>query len=175
VSKIMIIDKDITVQMDLEEYFEQSHHHLVGIVETEEAAITVAKETKPDIILMEIDLPGKIDGIGIAENIKRGMDVGIVFMTVCSSIDVVNRAKRVSPLAYVLKPFGVREISAAIEISLHNQTNVRKLQAANQELRRQVTAKDESDDYSLMEKVHVPILRGARVSAIGLTSWRFTP
>lgn len=88
-----------------------------------------------------------------------------------------------SPLAYVLKPFDVREISAAIEIALHNQTKVRKLQAANRKLKGQVaeqeieltSLRDESDVYSLMAKVYPPILRGARVSAIGLTRWRFTP
>jgi AmiR/NasT family two-component response regulator len=182
-SKIMIVDNDITVQMDLEEYFGQSHHHLVGIVETEEEAIFVARETRPDIILVEIELPGEIDGIGIAGNIKRDMDVGILFMTVCSNIDVVNRAKQVSPLAYVLKPFDVRGISAAIEIALHNQTKARKLQAANRKLKGQVaeqgielaSLKDESEDYSLIANVHAPVLRGARVSAIGLTKWRFTP
>jgi len=182
-SKIMIVDNDITVQMDLEEYFEESHHHLVGIVETEEEAILAARETRPDIILVEVDLPGEIDGIGIAGNIKRNMDVGIVFMTVCSDTDVVNRAKQVSPLAYVLKPFDVRGLSAAIEIALHNQTKARKLQAANRELERRIekqkfelaTLKDESNGYPMMAKVHSPVLNGARVSPIGHTTWRFTP
>ena len=154
-SKIMIVDNDITVQMDLEEYFEESHHHLVGIVETEEEAILVARETRPDIILVEIDLPGEIDGIGIAGSIKRDMDVGIVFMTVCSNIDVVNRAKQVSPLAYVLKPFDVREISAAIEIALNNQSINRSLRDVNRKLECRVAEQEveltslkvESDDY----------------------------
>ena len=182
-SKIMIVDNDITVQMDLDEYFEQSHHHLVGIVETEEEAVSVAKETRPDIILMEIDFPGETDGIEIAENIKREIDVGIVFMTVCSDFHVVSRAKQVSPLAYVMKPFDVREISAAIEIALNNQSINRKLQDANRKLKRrfaeqkiQLTSlKNESDDYSLMAKVHAPIFNSARISSIGLAKWRFTP
>ena len=169
-SKIMIVDSDITVLMDLEEHFKQSHHHLVGIVETEEEALFVAKETRPDIILMEIDLPGKLDGIDIAENIKKQVDVDIVFMTVCSDFDVISRAKQVSPLAYVLKPFDVTEISAAVEIALHNQTINRKLERriAEQEVEL-ISLKGEGDEYPMIERIDVPVSNGARLSAIGLT------
>ena len=73
-SKIMIVDSDVTVQMDLEEYFEESHHHLVGIAETDTEAVSVARKTRPDIILVEIDLPGETNGIDIAESIQTQMD-----------------------------------------------------------------------------------------------------
>ena len=182
-SKIMIVDNDITVQMDLEEYFEQSNHHLVGIVETEKEATMVAKETRPDIILVEIDLPGEMDGIHIAESIKRDMDVGIMFMTVCGNTDVVDRARRVSPLAYVMKPFDVRGISAAIEIALKNQEKIWKLRAANLALKRRIekqqfelaSLKDENNVSAMMAKVTSPVSKSARVSSIGRTTWRFTP
>ena len=175
-SKIMIVDSDVTVQMDLEEYFEESHHHLVGIAETDTEAVSVARKTRPDIILVEIDLPGETNGIDIAESIQTQMDVGIVFMTVCSDFDVVFHAKQVSPLGYVLKPFDVREIGAVIEIALNNQAINRKLQAANRKLERQVVAqeialtslKDERDRFSLIPKIHAPVLNGVRVSSRGL-------
>ena len=181
--KIMIVDNDITVQMDLEEYFEQSRHHLVGIVETKEEGVFLAKETLPDIILTEINLPGETDGIDIAKCIKREVDAGIVFMTVCSNFDAVFRAKQVSPLAYVLKPFDVREIGATIEIALHNQSINRKLRAAAQKLANRVAEreieltfiKDARRDYSLLADMHAPILDGVSISSMGNTKWRFTP
>ena len=168
-SKIMIVDGDVTVQMDLAEYFEESHHHLVGIAETRSEAVSVARKTRPDIILVEIDLPGETNGIDIAESIQTQMDVGIVFMTVCSDFHVVCQAKQVSPLGYVTKPFDARGIGAVIEIALNNQVTNREFRAANQKLERQVveqkielaSLKDERDNNIMMAKARASVLNGA--------------
>ncbi len=179
----MIVDNDVTVQMDLEEYFEESHHHLVGIVETEKEAVTVARETSPDIVLIEIDLSGETNGIDIAETIQRQVDAGVVFMTVCGDFDVIRRAKRVSPLAYVLKPFDGKQILATVEIALNNQAINRKLKTTNRKLERRIaeqeaemtSRKRENDQYAIIPGVNGSISNSARVSSIGLAKWRFTP
>ena len=179
----MIIDNDVTVQMDLEEYFAESHHHLAGIVGTEKEAVIVARETRPDIVLIEIELPGERSGIDIAKTIQRQLDVGVVFMTVCGDFDVIYRAKQVSPLAYVLKPFDEKQILATVEIALNNQSIHRKLQTANRKLERRIAEQEveltsnkyRGDEYAIIPGVNGSIINGARVSSIGLTKWRFTP
>jgi two-component system, response regulator PdtaR len=141
-SKIMIVDNDVTVQMDLAEYFKFSDHHLVGIAESEEETLEMVKKTRPDIILMEIDLPEKRDGIDVAKRIRKEMDVGIIFMTVYSNPGFIERAKHVAPLAYVFKPFCEREIKAAIEIGLYHQKITQTLQADNRRLERRVVEQE---------------------------------
>ena len=182
-NKIMILDKDVTVQMDLEEYFEESHHHLVGIVGSEKEAVVLAGETRPDIILMEIDLPGERSGIDIAETIQRQLDVGIVFMTVCGDFDVIYRAKQASPLAYVLKPFDEKQILATVEIALSNLSMRRGLERANRNLKRRIAEQKvelnslngEGDVYALIPEISQSISNGARMSSLGLSKWRLTP
>ena len=150
-SKIMIVDSDVTMQMDLEEYFESSPHDLVGIVDSENEAVRMARKKEPDIILLEIDLPNGANGIHIAEKIRKQQDdVGIIFVTVCGNPEVIKRSKKANPLAYIFKPLCEGEISAAIEIGLQNRKIIQNLHHANHMLEQQLAeqAKTEKDSFS---------------------------
>ena len=79
--KIMIVDDDSTIQMELEEYLAHMDYTVVGTADTGEGAIEMAREMKPDLVLMDINLPGEMDGISAAQKIKEEMDVAVVFIT----------------------------------------------------------------------------------------------
>ncbi len=133
--RIMIADDDVTIQMELEEYLSHLGHTVVGTVDTGEEAIELAREMKSDLILMDVHLPVEIDGIAAAQKIKEEMDVAVVFVTGFGDPEYIERAKRVEPFGYVIKPFDEREINGVIEIALHKKALESELARVHKQLK----------------------------------------
>ncbi|MBT3368875.1 MAG: response regulator [Nitrospina sp.] len=131
--KIMIVDDDATIQIELEESL---HHmgHTVGTADTAAGAIEMAREMKPDLLLMEVKIRGEMDGISAARKIKEEMDVAVVFITGFGDPEYIERAKRVEPFGYVMKPFDEQEINGVIEIALYKKEMELKLRASREHL-----------------------------------------
>jgi len=151
--KIMIVDDDATIQMELEEYLHHMGHTVVGTADTGAGAIEMVREMKPDLILMEVKIRGKMDGISAAWKIKEEMDVAVVFITGFGDPEYIERAKRVEPFGYVMKPFDEQEINGVIEIALYKKEMELKLRAAcdhleqtNRDLREEIEARKGTEE-----------------------------
>jgi DNA-binding LytR/AlgR family response regulator len=84
-----------------------------------EALDMIAAE-KPDLLLLDIQLSGYKDGIDLAAKVRRDIRIPFIFLTANADTATVNRAKEVSPQAYLVKPFRRNDLYAAIELCLHN-------------------------------------------------------
>jgi diguanylate cyclase (GGDEF)-like protein len=84
-----------------------------------EEAIERAGEDKPDLVLMDIKLQGKIDGIEAAEAIRTRYNIPVVYLTAHSDDAMLQRAKVTEPFGYVIKPFESRELHSNIEMALY--------------------------------------------------------
>jgi DNA-binding NarL/FixJ family response regulator len=89
---------------------------VVRIVSTGEDSIASAKEDRPDIVVMDIRLAGKMDGIDAATAIVAERSVPIVFMTGYDDDAVRGRAMKIKPMVYVVKPIDLSTMKAAIGI-----------------------------------------------------------
>ncbi len=90
---------------------------------TYEGAIEMLDREKPDLLLLGIPLTGKKDGIDIAQQINDVYQIPFIFLAAQSSVETINRAKKVNPHAYIVIPFNKQELFAAIEIAFSNFTN----------------------------------------------------
>jgi DNA-binding LytR/AlgR family response regulator len=77
---------------------------------------------KPDLLLLDIQLSGKKDGIDVAEKVNELYPVPFIFLTANSDVETIDRAKKVKPHAYIVKPFSKDDLFAAIEIAFNNFT-----------------------------------------------------
>ena len=84
------------------------------------SAIKMVEEEKPDLMLLDINLGGKKDGIDLALYIREKYPMPIIFLTANSDIKTVQRAKEAKPNAYLVKPFSQSDLYAAIEIAVSN-------------------------------------------------------
>ena len=132
--KIMLVDDDYTMKLELEAMLTSMGYDVVGQADSGEQAIEMARDLKPDVILMDIVMPGHMDGISAAEKIRLELDVAIVFLTGYGDPEYVERAKQVEPFGYVMKPFIEEEIRASVEIALYKNETEKKLKDFNQEL-----------------------------------------
>jgi len=129
--KILIVDDEFTTRLLLNEILSSEGCHVVGEAENGPQAVAMTVELEPDLILMDIVMPGDMDGISAAEKIKEASSTPIVFLTGHGDPEYIQRAKRLEPFGYVMKPFDETEVKAFVEIALYKSKMERELQTAH--------------------------------------------
>jgi len=114
--KIMIVDDDQIIRDILQVRLKILGHDTCLMAEDGDEAVRLARETKPDIIFMDISMPGKKDGIAAAREITSEMNSRIIFITGHSDPELIDRAKEVRPSGYILKPFTEADIRIALAL-----------------------------------------------------------
>jgi DNA-binding NarL/FixJ family response regulator len=132
--KIMIVDDDVITVTELIEALRPSGYEIGGTAESGEEAIKMAKKTRPDLVLMDIVMPGRIDGIQAAKEIREELNIPVIFLTGYSEEEYIERAKSARSFGYLLKPFVDAQVSSAIEIALYNFELEKSLAEAHGEL-----------------------------------------
>jgi len=118
-ANIMIVEDEAIVAEELKISLEDMDYTVTSIVKSGEQAIKKAEQDCPDIILMDIRLKGRMDGIEAAELIRSRLEIPVVFLTAYADDDKLERAKLTMPFGYILKPFQDRDLEVTIEIALY--------------------------------------------------------
>lgn len=137
-SRILLVDDEIVISMRLEEVLMSMGYDVVGVAASGNEAIEMARDHHPDLILMDIVMPGELDGIDAAAKIRSEIDIPVIFITGHAKDRLIERAKQVSPFGYILKPFQENQIKVAIEIALHKKKMEEQLQKAYHKLEERV-------------------------------------
>ncbi|MFH1249897.1 MAG: PAS domain S-box protein [bacterium] len=117
--KILIVEDEPEVGEVTKYILESRGYAVLSIVSTGEEAIKIAGGMRPDLVLMDIELGGDIDGINAAEQIHDRFKVPVVYLTAYADEDKLQRAKVTEPYGYILKPFKAEELQAVIEMTLY--------------------------------------------------------
>jgi AmiR/NasT family two-component response regulator/predicted transcriptional regulator len=125
--KIMVAAMDVLEKTQLEEQLTSLGYEVIGRAYSGESAVEKARLLRPDLILMDMDMPGKLDGIDAAETIKAELDIPVIFLNAYADDKYVERAKSIEPSGYIVKPFHESEIKAAIEVALYRKDSERRL------------------------------------------------
>lgn len=118
-ARILVVEDEIIVARDIEQQLHQMGYLCAGRVSNGEAAIALARQERPDLVLMDIRLPGAIDGIEAARIIRTELGLPVVFLTAFAVADTITRAKQAQPFGYITKPFSAPELQACLEMALH--------------------------------------------------------
>jgi PAS domain S-box-containing protein len=116
---ILIVEDERIVAEDIRRSLQNLGYGSSSIVSSGEKAIDEAKEKSPDLILMDIVLKGKMDGIEAAGQIRSRFNIPVVYLTAYSDEIILERAKITEPFGYIIKPFNERELHTNIEIALY--------------------------------------------------------
>jgi len=117
-AKILVVEDDRYAAIYIKQTLESFGFDAIEIAVSGEEAIQKAKEMNSDVVLMDIVLKGKMDGIEAAEIIKEQLGIPIIYLTAYSDDKMVKRAKATKPVGYLLKPFQQRDLQQGIEIAL---------------------------------------------------------
>lgn len=113
----------------------QLGYDVVGVAVSGAEAVVLARETRPDLVLMDVRLPGELDGIAAADLLRSERDVPVVYVTAYSDDETIERATLSGPLGYLVKPFDERDLHAAVEVALFRHRAERELRAAEERFR----------------------------------------
>jgi CheY-like chemotaxis protein/DNA-binding PadR family transcriptional regulator len=124
-SRILVVDDEAIITMQLEERMSVMGYTVAGMAASGEDAVDKARRTRPDLVLMDIVMPGKMNGIEAAKIIRTELDIPVVFVTAYADDAIIERAKSARPYGYIVKPFNELEIKAAIEVALFRKAEER--------------------------------------------------
>ena len=134
-ARILIVEDEQIVAVDIETQLERLGYRVVGTAASGEEACAKAAELEPVLVLMDVLIEGPTDGIEVARRIRESRPVPVVFLTAFTDVETLQRAKRVEPYGYIVKPFDQRDLEAAIQIALHKGAADRRLRESHEDLR----------------------------------------
>lgn len=150
-ARILIVENQSIIAKDLEKILEKLGYAVSAMAFSGEEAIRKAEEDRPDLVLTEVVLDGKMDGIEAASHIYSRFSIPVIFLTAVSDSKTIERAKVIEPYGYIIKPFEEESLHATLEMALHKH-------------RMQVSKSEKTGDRPAVTKEN----HGARTSEAGL-------
>jgi CheY-like chemotaxis protein len=117
--KIMVVEDEWVVADQLCRSLEDLGYTVCSKASTGDEAISKVETDGPDLILMDIVLKGKMDGIEAASRINSKFNIPVLYLTAYTNQEYIERAKQTNPFGYLVKPYNQEELSANIEMALH--------------------------------------------------------
>ncbi|MEO5892611.1 MAG: response regulator [Ferruginibacter sp.] len=116
--KILVVEDEMIIGAKISMLLTHLGYEVTGILPRGEEAILHVQESKPDIILLDINLKGQLDGIATAVLLQRQNDIPIIYLTANSDEATFNRARPTKPAAFISKPFKQLDLQRAIELTI---------------------------------------------------------
>lgn len=116
---ILVVEDESIVRKDIERSLIKLGYNVIANADNGERALELAREKKPDLALMDIQIKGDMTGIDTAEAIKQEMDIPVIYLTAFADENTLAKAKITEPHGYILKPFKEIDLHTAIELAIH--------------------------------------------------------
>jgi len=117
--KILVVEDENIVAKDIQNSLVKLGYKVTDVVNSGDKAINMVEENRPDLVLMDIMIKGKIDGIDTAKIIRERFDIPVVFLTAYADENTLDKAKMSEPYGYIIKPFKEKELQTTIEMAVH--------------------------------------------------------
>ncbi len=115
--RVVIAEDEALIRLDLKETLDELGYDVVGEAGDGERAVTLARELKPDLVILDVKMP-VLDGITAAQRIAAAGIAPVVILTAFSQRDLVERARDAGAMAYLVKPFSSTDLMPAIEMAV---------------------------------------------------------
>ena len=131
-SKVVVAEDEAIIRLDLKEMLEEEGFDVVGEAADGDAAVRLAQEQRPHLVILDIKMPG-LDGLQAAERITEQDLAAVLILTAFSQRELVHRAAEAGAMGYVVKPFQKSDLMPAIEIALarYSQLSALKKETAS--------------------------------------------
>lgn len=116
--KILIVEDDPMIAESVQDIIGILRHEIVGVADDAEKAIAICNENLPDLALLDIQIGGDIDGVDLADLLNQNFEIPFIFTTAFADNETISRAKSKGPYGYLVKPYGIKEMNAAIEVAM---------------------------------------------------------
>ncbi len=125
--RVLVVEDEALIRLDLAEMLTEEGYVVAGEAGDGEAAITMARELRPDLVIMDVKMP-KVDGIVAAATIVEERIAPVVMLTAFSQRELIEQARDAGAMAYLVKPFARHELVPAIELAVSRFAERRALE-----------------------------------------------
>ncbi len=129
-ARIAICEDERIVALDIKTFLVRSGSSVVGVFSSAEELLENMARINPDLVLMDINLEGDMDGVEASRELFERWSVPVIFLTAYADPSTIERAKLSQPFGYVIKPFDERDLKTALTIGLYRSSMERKLKAS---------------------------------------------
>ena len=134
--RIQIVEDEGIVALDIRRHLESFGYLVTGTHASGESAIAEFDREQPDLVMMDISLQGKMDGLEAAQIIRDHYNVPVIILTALADEKTIERAKITEPFGYIIKPFEERELRTNIEMAFFRHNLETKLQESEERYRK---------------------------------------
>jgi CheY-like chemotaxis protein len=118
-ARILVVEDESIIAMDIAMQLRELGYQVVGHASSGEQAITMAEQLRPDLVLMDVQLKGTMDGIEAAQVIRTRFNLPCLFLSAfANDTDNLARAAVAAPVGYLAKPFFEHELRAVVQLAL---------------------------------------------------------
>ena len=133
-ARILIVDDEWLTRLEIEEILTGLGYEVVGQAETGKEALDMVGNLQPDLVIMDVAMPGEMNGIDAARVIKAEWGTAIIFISGYGKPEYIEAAKEIAPFGYLMKPFDERVLYATVEIALSKRALELELKSAHERL-----------------------------------------
>jgi signal transduction histidine kinase len=145
-ARLLIVEDDGLIATEMHQMLTTAGYEVSAIVASGERAVHSATVDPPDLVLMDITLPGGLDGIEAAAQIRAQQNIPIIYLTGHADTALIERAKVTEPFGYLLKPFQDKEVQAIIEMALYKHKMEIVLRETNQRLEQEISERKRAEE-----------------------------
>lgn len=156
---IFIVEDESIVAKDIQNNLIKLGYNVLGIANNGKDAIEQIKELNPDVVLMDIMIKGDLTGIEVAEQVRKFVNVPVIFLTAYADESTLSRAKVTEPYGYILKPFKEIDLHSTIEMAVYKHQKDAALQKERDFLYSLVENKDSSQNDILFVKANSKLVK----------------
>jgi PAS domain S-box-containing protein len=176
-AKILVVEDEVITAEVIAEQLRELGYIVTDTVGSVAGLTASLNQTLPDLIIMDIMLRGEeVDGIVIADYVRRQFNIPVVYLTAQSDAETIERAKRTEPLGYIIKPFRPQDLRVMVEIALHKHQidqqlieRERLLSTILQSAGDAIVATDASGSITYLNSVAETMTGWTQIDALGQT------
>lgn len=135
-TRILIVEDESITARDLQLTLQELGYEVAAKASSGKEAVREAEAHKPDLVLMDIFMPGEVDGIEAARQINERLGIPVVYLTAHTEEETLSRAKITVPYGYIVKPFNDRDLRSNIEMALYKGRMERQLRESHQRVQK---------------------------------------
>lgn len=150
--RVLIVEDEVLIAEDIADSLNAIDYQVAGVAYSSEKALEFLKKAHPDIVLLDIQIKGSMNGIELAHLINQDYRLPFIFLTSFADKNTVESAKKTMPYGYVVKPFSEKELFTSLEVAMYRFSVESRRQVPSHSRINEMTIADlTSKEYEILQ------------------------